>query len=54
MQSYVRRQHDGVGKIKYGKKLDLVMLSLCIIIITVLYVNAVSRDVVIANVVGLL
>ena len=20
MQSYVRRQHDGVGKIKYGKK----------------------------------
>ena len=30
------------------------MLSLCIIIITVLHVNAIRRDVVIANLVGLL
>ena len=29
------------------------MLRLCIIIITVLYVNAIRRDVVIVNVVGL-
>ena len=53
VQSFVYRQHDGVGKIKYRKELRS-RLRLCIIIITVLYVNATCRDVVIANLVGLL
>ena len=42
MQPFVHHQHDGVVKIKY------------IVIITVLYVNAMCRDVVIANQVGFL
>ena len=52
MQSYVHRQHDGAGKIKYRKEFRSRYATF--IIITVLYVNAIRRDVVIANVVGLL
>ena len=55
MQPFVHHQHDGVVKIKYREDLRFfVMLDLCIVIITVLYVNAMGRDVVIANQVGFL
>ena len=43
-----------LGKQNIERNLDLVMLRLCNIIITVFYVNAIRRDVVIANVVGLM
>ena len=55
MQPFVHHQHDGVVKIKYREELRsrYAKFVYCVII-TVLYVNAMCRDVVITKQVGFL
>ena len=54
MQSFVDQQHDGVGNVKYRKELSYRYIKFVYYNHNRVYVNAICRDVVIANLVGLL